>query len=1129
MRKISIFIAFFFIGTMFLNAQISIDPFSIKPTTSEWETRYQNRVNELDNGYTWSNHSNDTDDGKRYWPPLLADMKNAEGDASALQALIDGRGADGLNSSYAGTFYKAFSCPGYTMYYFKYKDKLPDIQKNKIESVWNSTGLDYTTREDHKMDPIYSCTEFNSENFSWMARLAGYLMAHEFNDTRTVNGKTAMAYFDEYVRNWVRGTYCAGRVEWNSHVYSGFCFQAALTLYENAQDTEIRKMARAVLDWIVMENALHYLDGNLVGPDSRDKGNGYKDFEGSGNGWNYVHFADDDYHPHLSIDYIDDKFSGIWTIGFIKQATYRPPQVLIDIAQRKFNMPVELHNAKPFYWLDEKNYADWQGNTFNSRRFEFEFQYIDENYTLASLASGRPSGWIGTFSEQSVWKLGVMGTGTSGATVLYGNSGNYSDGAGRCKYEQIGQYRNAMMRVIKGTDKIWVSIPKDKPSELINKTVFVDLGSDVYAAFSPYNSTGLDSTTCSKDNAYMRHNWSFNSSQIGALVLEVGTKKEHGSYANFKTAVSNNAKISSPATDQVKYISTSGKSLKVQSMPRANYDLYCGGGDDDGGVLPKVWTDDNLIDFETWNSYEVVYGDKIVEQKWGVGVLSLQSNENNLTIQINPENGEATWWEKDATAPESPTALPVTICGNNGSATLTVSDAVNAATYYWYENLTDNTPISQGSSFTTPVLSNSQTYYVTRFEGGKESMKTPVSVRIIDMPEDIIVPDDEGIPTDQLEFYLPFPGDENDYSGNGYEKSYAYNTNYVANRFNKDKQAYSFEGSWSYLYYNNSLSFTGNESRSISFWANTDQFNNGAVVAMGYPAKALQAFTLKTGTTENTWILDLGSDDHEHEFTVANTSGSWHHWILTYDGTTVKVYCDKNEVFSVDANLETYKYNVYFGRSYYSSENYIGKIDEVSFYNKVLSTTEINQLYTTKGFITDLWTEAEEISNEQLKVTIHNSQDDIVYFLQKYNGISWETVSSQIVGGSTNLILTSDKLSDLDDIVIIAQNRGTCNLKLDTTFNSTGVVYTDIEEMKKSNPAKKFFDLKIYPNPTNGILKVESNITEFDNISIYNLMGEQMLYFEDVNQINLTTLPNGLYLIKFSVNNQQIIKKVAKR
>src|SRR6056297_410956 len=106
----------------FTYCQISIDPFTIAPTKAGWETRYLNRVDELDNGYTWNNHSSDTDDGKRYWSPLLADMKNAEGNSSTLQSLIDGRGHDGIFSSYAGSFYKPFSCPGYCMYYFKYKN-----------------------------------------------------------------------------------------------------------------------------------------------------------------------------------------------------------------------------------------------------------------------------------------------------------------------------------------------------------------------------------------------------------------------------------------------------------------------------------------------------------------------------------------------------------------------------------------------------------------------------------------------------------------------------------------------------------------------------------------------------------------------------------------------------------------------------------------------------------------------------------------------------------------------------------------------------------------------------------------------------------------------------------------------
>ena len=32
------------------------------------------------------------------------------------------------------------------------------------------------------MDPIYRHTEFNSENFNWMARMAGVFWSHELGD-----------------------------------------------------------------------------------------------------------------------------------------------------------------------------------------------------------------------------------------------------------------------------------------------------------------------------------------------------------------------------------------------------------------------------------------------------------------------------------------------------------------------------------------------------------------------------------------------------------------------------------------------------------------------------------------------------------------------------------------------------------------------------------------------------------------------------------------------------------------------------------------------------------------------------------------------------------------------------------
>ncbi|XOV91537.1 MAG: T9SS type A sorting domain-containing protein [Bacteroidota bacterium] len=62
--------------------------------------------------------------------------------------------------------------------------------------------------------------------------------------------------------------------------------------------------------------------------------------------------------------------------------------------------------------------------------------------------------------------------------------------------------------------------------------------------------------------------------------------------------------------------------------------------------------------------------------------------------------------------PENPESLNQRRCGP-GELTLMASGGISGATYYWYENPTGGTALESGSSFPTPYLENSRSYYVS--------------------------------------------------------------------------------------------------------------------------------------------------------------------------------------------------------------------------------------------------------------------------------------------------------------------------------------------------------------------------------------------------------------------------------
>ncbi len=622
-------------GGTFTKAGTVSDPKLLRPTSPEWEKAYQQRVDAMINAKTWPlGGLGDPDSGKRAWPAILAELYKVRNNPAAMDAIIAKDGKSAMLSDTAGSWNKPFSCPGFALYYFKMKDRLPADQKAHVVKMINSVGWSQVTRADQHMDPIYKQTEFNSENFNWMSHLCGFLFARELKNAQQT------AFFDNYVNNWVRALYNAGRVEWDSTVYWGHTFYPILVMYECAPDAESKLKAQAALDWMVITIALHYQDGSLAGPDARAKSHPYEAFYGSAWDYGYLYFGDKGFPSYAPADAVKHATQHV---AFAAWSSYRPPQVAIDIAQRKFAKPVEMHNAKAFYHVDFDSYADWKGNTPRSRRFEFETMFYDDNFSLGSLAAGRPDGKIGTFSEENVWRLAVTSS-SGGAKQVFGNSGEFKDAGGRCPYEEIGQYRSAVMRLIQGADNMWVALPKECQAEWEGDRVFVDLGNDVYAAIQPFKATGHSDADIEAKTGptHHRYTWAYAPTDLGGLVIEVGTKKAHGSYAEFKKSVNAKTAFTSAAADIVEYTATTGGKLKMQFMPLQPYKMSDGSGMvvEKGGVTPKVWNDGQYLDYQTWQVYHAVSGEPICEIPRGSGSLTSTIGGKGLQIVVDPQTAK---------------------------------------------------------------------------------------------------------------------------------------------------------------------------------------------------------------------------------------------------------------------------------------------------------------------------------------------------------------------------------------------------------------------------------------------------------------------------------------------------------
>ena len=73
------------------------------------------------------------------------------------------------------------------------------------------------------------------------------------------------------------------------------------------------------------------------------------------------------------------------------------------------------------------------------------------------------------------------------------------------------------------------------------------------------------------------------------------------------------------------------------------------------------------------------------------------------------------------------------------------------------------------------------------------------------------------------------------------------------------------------------------------------------------------------------------------------------------------------------------------------------------------------------------------------------------------------------------------------------------------------------------NEAESF---EVYPNPMNNTLFINGNV---QTVAIFNAVGQQVLFVENANQIDVESLSDGLYFVKVSDRNgNSVVKKIVK-
>jgi len=99
---------------------------------------------------------------------------------------------------------------------------------------------------------------------------------------------------------------------------------------------------------------------------------------------------------------------------------------------------------------------------------------------------------------------------------------------------------------------------------------------------------------------------------------------------------------------------------------------------------------------------------------------------------------------------------------------------------------------------------------------------------------------------------------------------------------------------------------------------------------------------------------------------------------------------------------------------------------------------------------------------------------------------------------------------------------------VDKAFNYSNELM--VSDANLSVAENSISELKIYPNPATDFISIESNIANITSVEIFNILGKRVHSQNGLinNEINISALSNGMYLLKITSDGRSITRKIIK-
>jgi len=205
---------------------------------------------------------------------------------------------------------------------------------------------------------------------------------------------------------------------------------------------------------------------------------------------------------------------------------------------------------------------------------------------------------------------------------------------------------------------------------------------------------------------------------------------------------------------------------------------------------------------------------------------------------------------------------------------------------------------------------------------------------------------------DGLIAYYPFNGNTKDESKNG-NHAISYGGSFETDRFGNLNKAFHFDGSNDFINAGNSINFNFGNSLSFSVWIYPEDENEGLILNKWVNGEEDKTVLFSSNRKIRFYVYDCFNEERLYSETKLSLK-QWYHVVTVFNSSEAQIYI--NGV--LDGTLETKTNvignstgNLYFGHNpnrcltEESCSFFKGKIDDFRIYNRVISESEIQQLF----------------------------------------------------------------------------------------------------------------------------------------------------------------------------------------